>query len=696
MSARRLAALAALAAGLFGGACSRQEPAAAPAATGAAPANRPDVVLVTIDTWRADAAGFAGNARVATPLLDRLAATGRVYPDTHAHNVVTLPSHTNILTGLYPFQHGIRDNSGFKLDPAIPTMATLLHGAGYATGAFVAAFPLDRRYGLGSGFDDYDDKFKRGSDTAAFVLAERRGDEVVAAALAWWSAHADKPRLLWVHLYDPHAGYDPPEPFATRYRAMPYLGEVAATDSFLVPLLAPHLDGRERPALVVVTGDHGEALGDHGELTHGLFAYEATLKVPLVLWGSGVTPGRDERAARHIDILPTVLERVGVEPPRRLPGRSLLEPPAAVDSYFESLSTALNRGWAPLRGLLRDHHKFIELPLPELYDLGSDPAEANNLVAPRTQLATELRQALPRESTWPPERGATTSEEEARLRSLGYAVGSVPPKSTYGPEDDPKNLIGIDAMIHDVIDLYSRGRYVEAVAKGRELVARRPDLAEGYEHLSLALRQLERLDEAIAVLEEGKRKARARDSLDSQLGMALAEAGRPEEAVRVLTPLAPARDPDTLRTLGMALADAGHTDRAVEVLTTARELAPNDPEILTALGMAELHRDRAAEAARWLREALRLNDGLASAWNALGVALYSTEGPAAAVAAWQKAIALDPQLWDALYNVGLVANSLGDRATAKSALTRYVATAPPERFAAEIARARQILATLGG
>jgi superkiller protein 3 len=227
-------------------------------------------------------------------------------------------------------------------------------------------------------------------------------------------------------------------------------------------------------------------------------------------------------------------------------------------------------------------------------------------------------------------------------------------------------------------------------------VARRPDLAEGYEHLSLAPRQLERQDEAIAVLEEGKRKAHARDSLDRQLGMALAEAGRPREAVAVLEPLAAQKDPETLRALGSALADAGEADRAVAVLSTAREAAPNDPEILAALGMAELRRDRPADAARWLRDALQLNDGLASAWNALGVALYSTEGPAAAVGAWQRAIALDPQLWDALYNVGLVAASLGDRDTARRALSIYVATAPRERFAAEIAKARQLLSSLGG
>ncbi|HYN22494.1 MAG TPA: sulfatase, partial [Thermoanaerobaculia bacterium] len=314
----------------------------------ARPREAVDVILVTIDTLRADSLGFAGNRDVSTPLLDRLAAAGRVYTNAHAHNVVTLPSHVNILTGRYPYQHGVRDNSGFTVPESVPTLAAILKQAGYATGGFVGAYPLDSRYGIGRGFDVYDDNYPRASNAAEFALAERRGDQVVAPALAWWRSQAGRPRFLWVHLYDPHASYDPPEPFKTRFARNLYLGEVAATDSFLAPLLEPVLDGEETPALVVVTADHGEALGDHGELTHGMFAYEATLHVPLIVWGPGIEPGRDERWARHVDIVPTVLGRLGIESAEGLPGRSLLATPAeAVDSYFEALSTNLNRGWAP-------------------------------------------------------------------------------------------------------------------------------------------------------------------------------------------------------------------------------------------------------------------------------------------------------------------------------------------------------------
>ena len=684
---------AALALALALAACGGGSPGSGPSLEGA------DVLLVTIDTLRADALGFAGNERVETPALDRLAAAGRVFDDAHAHNVVTLPSHANILTGLYPFQHGVRENSGFVLGGSVPTLATLLEEAGYATGAFVAAYPLDARFGLSRGFDTYDDSFPRGSDPDRFVVAERRGDQVVAPALAWWNARRGKPRFLWVHLYDPHAGYEPPEPFASRYRDNPYLGEVAATDSFLTPLLAPFLDGREPPALVVVTSDHGEALGEHGELTHGLFAYEPTLKVPLVVWHPGIPPGRDARSARHVDIAPTILQALGLDVPETMPGRSLLAPAQAGEaSYFEALSTHLNRGWAPLRGTLENRKKYIDLPLPELYDLAADPGEKENLFARERRTSRALRDALPEESVWPPPRGAISPEEEARLRSLGYSVGSAAAKAAYTAEDDPKSLVELNRKLHEVIDHYSRGRYAEAADLAREVVEARPSMAEGYEHLALALRQIERHGEAVEVLRSALARGAERESLRRQLGLALSEAGRSTEAVEVLGPLAEgeAADPATLNAYGIALTDSGRHGEAVEVLRRVAAKYPQDPKGYENLGIALLRLDRPAEARTELERALQLNPDLPISWNTLGVALYRLEGPAAALEAWEKAVALDPAQYDALFNIGLVAAQAGRPAQARQALSRFVATAPPARWETDIQKARQILAQLGG
>ncbi|HYX22990.1 MAG TPA: sulfatase-like hydrolase/transferase [Thermoanaerobaculia bacterium] len=698
MSKQLLAALAALALLAFLVLIAAAPPAAkAPAR----PASRGDVVLITIDTLRADAPGFAGNRRSQTPVLDRLAGQGRVFTNAHAHNVVTLPSHTNILTGLYPFQHGVRDNSGFRLPANVPTLATVLKGAGFATGAFVGAFPLDSQFGLNHGFDVYDDHYPKGSNDTEFVMAERRGDEVARLALAWWKQQQGRPRFLWVHLYDPHAPYAPPEPFASRFKDNPYLGEVAAADSFLAPLLGPFLDGKEKPALVVVTGDHGEALGEHGEQSHGLFAYEPTLKVPLVIWGQGVAPGRDARPARHVDVFPTVLQAAGIPEakapaPRglRRPGRSLLAAPAAGDSdpYFEALSAALNRGWAPLRGLLRNGTKFIALPLPEVYELPKDPGERSNLIDKQRAAARGVFAALPKESAWPPRREATRPEDQARLQSLGYLVGSAAMKESYGPEDDPKRLIQLDTKVHDVIDLYMRGRTDEAVKLARELVAARPSMSLGHSLLAQALLQAGRTREALDAMLNARKLGATSDTLLRQLGLTLSEVGRSNEAIEILRPLTANGDPQSLNAYALALSEAGKQKEAADVLQRLLKAEPDDPKAWEQLGLVELRLGHWALARDRSRRALALNGRLPLAWNDLGVALYQLGQKGEALDAWQKAVDLKPDLWDALWNLGTKAAEQGRIEQARKALAQFAAGAPPDRYRADIEKAKAFLA----
>ena len=344
------------------------------------------VLLITVDTLRADAVGAYGKPDAGTPWMDRLAAAGLRFDDAHAHNVVTLPSHANILSGRYPLDHGVRDNAGFRFPPGMDTLATLLKARGYATGAFVSAFPLDARFGLGRGFDVYEDSFVDAQARPAFLEQERRGTETVALARRWLDAQGDRPVFCWVHLYEPHAPYRPPPELAARFADRPYQGEVAAADAALGPLLEPLLaSGDDGRTLVVLTADHGESLGEHGEATHGLFAYEATLRVPLLVYGPRLPPRVERAPARHVDVLPTILDALAVPVPAGLPGRSLLRvvtpADAATTTYFEALSGQLNRGWAPLYGVIRDGRKYIDLPIAELYDLRRDAAEAANLAA---------------------------------------------------------------------------------------------------------------------------------------------------------------------------------------------------------------------------------------------------------------------------------------------------------------------------
>jgi len=664
----------------------------------AAAFSRPDLVLVTIDTLRADATGFGGNPRGTTPNLDRLAAAGRVFTDAHAHSVVTLPSHTNILTGLYPYQHGVRDNSGFRLPAKVETVATALAAAGYATGAFVGAYPLDSQFGLARGFAVYDDRYPKGSRPDEFVMPERRGTEVVRLATEWWKASRGKPRFLWIHLYDPHAPYSPLEPFASRFKDAPYLGDVAAADAALAPFLEPFVAGREAPALIVVTADHGEALGDHGEETHGLFAYESTLKVPLVVWGAGVAPGRDDRAARHVDILPTLLAAAGVpEPsPAEHAGRSLLAPAERGSSYFEALSTALNRGWAPLRGVLRAGRKLIALPLPELYDLPRDPGEAHNLVDAERRSATELRALLPVESAWPPPRERVSAEQSAALTSLGYLTGPAGKASSWGASDDPKNLVELDRKIFRVIELYSTGELQPAVKLAREVVAERPQMPLGHSLLAQALLQDGQRDAAIAVMEKARAAGVATEPSLRQLGLSLAEAGRVREALAVLEPLGAGDDPLNVNAWALALSEAGRQAEAKAALARALALDAENAPAMELQSLVALRLGNFAEARDRARAALALNDDLPRAWNDLGVALYQLRDVDGALDAWQHAVDRDPRLVDALWNLGLKALERGRYDQARKALEGFVAVAPPAQYGPDLERAREILRRFGG
>jgi arylsulfatase A-like enzyme/Flp pilus assembly protein TadD len=693
--APRAAWLLALALGISGLACGREagQGAAAAPATGAAR----DVLLITVDTLRADATGFGGNPRVSTPALDRLAASGRVFPDAHAHSVMTLPSHANILTGRLPFEHGIRDNSGFVLPDDVPTVAEHFAGAGFATAAVVGAFPLDARFGLARGFDLYDDRYPEGSEINEFRMVERRGDEVVAAGLEWWRRHRDERRFLWVHLFDPHAPYEPPEPFASRYADAPYLGEVAAVDSFLAPLLEEVLGEGAGLALVVFTSDHGEGLGEHGELTHGLFAYESTLRVPLVVRAPGRAPGVVETPARHVDIVPTLLDGAGLEVPAGLPGRSLLGEPAGpgpVTTYFEALSSNLTRGWAPLRGVIAGGDKLIVLPIPELYELGNDAAEERNRFAERGDRSRALARLLPDETPWPPRPGAVSAEERSALRSLGYLAASGAAKERYTEADDPKNLVHLNREIFRFIELFETGRLEEATTVAREVVRLRPEMSTGYTHLAQVLLERGRPGEALEALQAGLQRGAVAPDLLRQLALLLAQSGRPQEGVELLEPLAPAGDPETLTTLGLVLAEAGRTAEARATLERVFDRDPRNPAARQNLAMVELRAGRWAEAEREARRALELNRQLPLAWNYLGVALYNLGRPGEALEAWESALELRPEDFDVLYNLALVALEAGDLRRARPALARFVAEAPPARYGADIPKARSLLETL--
>ncbi|HUG55147.1 MAG TPA: sulfatase-like hydrolase/transferase [Vicinamibacteria bacterium] len=655
-----------------------------------------DVLLVTIDTLRADALGAYGSETGASPLIDRLAAQGVVFRQAHAHNVVTLPSHANILSGRLPFQHGVRDNAGYRFPRETSTLATHLKSAGYRTGAFVSAFTLDSRFGLDRGFDVYDDAFA--APGGPLALPERSGSETVKAAVRWLREGDSRPSFAWVHLYDPHAPYAPPEPFASRFASRPYAGEVAATDAALEPLLGPMLEAARPDTLVVLTSDHGESLGEHGERTHGLFAYEATLRVPLVLFAPRVLPAVEvEAVVGHADLLPTILDTLALPVPADLPGRSLLplvggtqgpSPPL----YFEALSASANRGWAPLTGVLRGKEKYIELPLPELYDLGSDPAEERNLVASLPARVERLQAAL---RGFPSAEAVPARAEEDRttreaLRALGYlASASAAPRNKYGPEDDPKRLVALDGLMEEVLARHRVGDLEGAIALCREIVRQRPDMPAVLLQIAILERKRGEMGSAIDALTRLIALVPEDGGTAAVLAQYLTDAGRAGEAVALLRPYAAKDDPglDVLTALGVALAREGRLRDAAAALERARVADPSNAMARVELGTVRLLADQDALARAAFEEAVRLDPGLALAHHSLGLLAAKQGDEERALPHWRAALDRDPALVDALFRLGSALARRGRAEEARPYLEQFVARAPRPLYDREAANA---------
>jgi len=662
-----------------------------------------DVLLITVDTLRADAVGAYGNHRGATPVIDRLAAAGVRFGAAHAHNVVTLASHANILSGKYPMDHGIRDNAGFRFPQNIETLATILKAHGYRTGAFVSAFPLASRFGLNRGFDVYDDSFVDTQMRPVFLEQERAGPETVAHAMQWLGG-AGHPYFCWIHLYEPHFPYNPPEPFKSRFRDSPYLGDVATADAALAPLVDPIVAQRRNGrTLIVVTADHGESLGEHEEATHGIFAYESTLHVPLIVYEPARFSARVVSApAGHVDLLPTILDALSIRVPGDLRGRSLLSvldggpPPSADVTYFEALSGSLNRGWAPLSGVIRNRLKFVDLPVPELYDLDADPGERHNLAESQRDRLAEMRAALSSFAAGNHEnpRRGETSEARERLRSLGYITTAANPASTaYTAADDPKHLIRLDAMLHDVARLYLAGDLPAALARCRDLVSQRPTMVVSLMELAHLERANGSMPKAIDALRGAVAVNPEEPQAVSLLVAYLTQAGRPREAVEVVTPYLARPDADVqiLVSGALALTSAGRHADALSALMKARSQEPGNAMLLVETGTVLLgsgDRDRARQE---FDAALRLNPNVARAHTSLAVMAAEDGRHDQAIAHWRQAIALDPGELDHLLSFAEYLVRRGRSADARPYLDLVLSSASPDQDARIVERARGLL-----
>jgi len=525
---------------LFAAACKRAEVAS--------PAAHPSILLVTMDTTRADAIGAA------TPNIDAIAARGRRFTQAYAAVPQTLPSHSSMLTGLYPAGHGVREN-GRYLEERQPVVAERLHAAGYRTAAFVSAFALARRFGLGRGFDVYDEDF--GSDRAERTAKETT--DRVEAYLAQWGAGA--PLFLWVHYYDPHYPYTPPEPYRTRYAKNPYLGEVASMDEQLGRLVQAFEQRVSGPKAIILVADHGEGLGDHGEMQHGNLLYQATMHVPLVIVGPGVPAGAIDAAVSTRRVFHTILDFAGIDATNSL---------RAANEHVllgEAMKPFLDYGWRPQVMAVEGRLKTILAGRTEVYDVVADPGETHDLAA-SANVSREARAAL-RDYPVPSAKAAPApstldAESQRKLAAIGYVSSGVAP--VIRPDAPrPADMTALFPVLDDAAALFVRGQYAQCIPLLEQILAKDPHNLDAALRLATSYSSLGRNAQAVDAFKRAS--AIAPDSQDVQTYLALhyVRTNEWEKAIPLLERVV-AESPDRLP--------------AVEALAVVRERQGRIPEAI--------------------------------------------------------------------------------------------------------------------
>lgn len=552
-----------------------------------------NVLLVTFDTTRADHLGCYGYSGALTPALDALAARGTLFERAYAPAPLTLPSHASMLTGLYPPEHGLHANGQNQLADGIPTLAEILSNAGYQTGAFVGAFVLDSKFGLDRGFGTYNDELGDAQGHGASDASHRwrDGQQVVDAALAWLKGRRQQPFFCWVHLYDAHYPYDPHrDVFLRQFDGRPYDAEIAYIDLQLKRLTKfLNHEGHEKNTLIVVAGDHGEGLGEHGEKTHSMMLYNSTMRVPLIVWNpASVAPGaRVAAPVSLVDMFPTILECVGQIVPGRISGRSFSQALNGQNidprmCYGETEQPFFEAGWSPLWSITTANWKYIRTPRTELYDLARDPGETHNLATDQPARVramdlelTELLRGM--KSNQAPAAKLSPTEERA-LTSLGYA-GAIAKPAQVGiprPLHDIKDEIESFDDEEDALALMDEGNYAQASRILQKVIARSPDYAKAQGNLGICLAEAGKFDAAIVHYRRALELEPESDRAETALGMALAAQGKTLEAASHFSSAIKlnANSADANFQLAEALCKLGKQSEAMPLLQTALRINP--------------------------------------------------------------------------------------------------------------------------
>jgi arylsulfatase A-like enzyme/Flp pilus assembly protein TadD len=643
-----------------------------------------NVLLITLDTTRADHLGSYGYTGGKTPNLDALARDGVRFENVYAQVPLTLPSHCSIMTGTSPIAHNVHNNGTYVLSPDKTTLAEVLKERGMRTAAFVASFSVDSRFGLNQGFDVYDDNFQPGTPFKP-VNSERRAREVVALFSAWLDRNASDRFFAWVHFFDPHLPYDPPPPYDKEFADSPYDGEIAYMDAgvgnVIVKLREKNLLEK---TLVVLAGDHGEGLGDKVERGHGIFLYDETLKVPLVLYSPGHLPEGKvvARRVRLIDIVPTILDMIKIPVPRTVEGLSLVPSIRGrkgkdLDSYIETFYPRENYGWSELTGLVSGDWKYIRAPKPELYNLKSDPKENRNEVGSAGNVAS----AMGRELDLIIKEGAgiqgasnrtLTAAEQERLRSLGYiSFSGGGAKSSY---PDPKDELDVLKLGQQASLYWLEGKLAAAADAYARLLPLIPDSPQGYVNLALVQANLKRFDEAIATLRQGNERIPGSETLLSRLGYTYLVTGRFQEALETIQKALEVnpRNVDMLTAGASALDALGRTDEARTYLERAVALEPENKFLRVTLALNLASAGKVGEAVEIYKALIRDYPDDDTLRQHLGVAYGVLGDYPAAIASFKQAIEIKPTP-TAYLNLAVACKRAGDPAEAIRYLRLYLA-----------------------
>jgi arylsulfatase A-like enzyme/Flp pilus assembly protein TadD len=633
---------------------------------------RPNIVFITIDTLRADRVGPQ-----LTPAIDALAARGASFDSARTAVPLTLPSHVTMMTGMLPPAHGVREN-GMVLRSGTPTLARMLRDSGYNTAAFVGAYVLDRRFGLADGFDLYDDNIPRDPQRPQALEAERRGTQVMDAALAWLR-DTRTPFFAWIHLYDPHAPYDPPSEFLAKAKGQPYDGEVAYADAQVGRLFEGlRQKGLYDNAVIAVAGDHGEGLGQHDEVTHGMLAYDSTLRVPLVLVApSDGFRGRVAEPVSLADLPRSILNAAGVRAPDSM-GASLLQFRRERDVYAET-EYPRKAGWHPIAALVDDRWKLLLSSETELYDLQGDPGESRNIAsshAPLVQRMTQRVHQLNRPSEGQAASPPIDAETAERLRSLGYVSGTPAAPGTNAP--NPATVIQEWTTFEHALDQVNHGRARDALTALKTLSEKFPgSLVFGGTH-ARALMETGGASAALAMYRALVKQHPNDPMLFHDLAVAARTAGDAAEAMRAeQAALAVDKDnPAAFNGLGLLHADAGRAGEAAVAFARAAQIDPHNPSHWTNLGNArrQIGDLSAAEAA--YRRALGVDPNYPDALNGVGVLLVQRGAPKDAVALFRRAVERSPDFYEARLNLGIAYQQSGEKAKAAQTYRELLAKAP--------------------